>query len=273
MKHKGANILRSLLGLGLIFVLFAPGLAVAADLSAVPPISACADLAKVDLSGIGGADSAITAATETRNAAGILPLDFTLKDRTFNTVFLDSFRPLHPLYDAINPDLTTFVGSGGKLILWHGLADPHISPMTSVAYYRAVQKTIGVDAMQAFSRFHLFPGMSHCDGGEGPDQFDLLTPMKNWVVGGTAPEAIVATLPSADAMKDGGPMGRPDPVPAYLEAEPAGMAAVSRLVFPFPALAVWDGKGDPLQADSYQVSSDPASWPMRDWAGADLFTP
>jgi tannase/feruloyl esterase len=45
---------------------------------------------------------------------------------------------LHALYDATDPDLSIFARNGGKLILWHGLADPHISPLNSIAYYTAI---------------------------------------------------------------------------------------------------------------------------------------
>jgi len=38
------------------------------------------------------------------------------------------------------------------------------------------------------------PGMGHCSGGTGPNTFDALTPLVNWVENGQAPEGITATL-------------------------------------------------------------------------------
>lgn len=42
-------------------------------------------------------------------------------------------------YDATDPDLSAFAASGGKLILWHGWADPGISPVGTIAYDQAVR--------------------------------------------------------------------------------------------------------------------------------------
>ena len=33
----------------------------------------------------------------------------------------------------------------------------------------------------------MVPGMGHCSGGEGPDSFDMLTPLDRWVEGGVVP--------------------------------------------------------------------------------------
>jgi len=37
------------------------------------------------------------------------------------------------------------------------------------------------------------PGMYHCGGGPGPNTFDMLTALDQWVENGTAPDGIVAT--------------------------------------------------------------------------------
>jgi feruloyl esterase len=42
-------------------------------------------------------------------------------------------------------------------------------------------------------RLFLVPGMFHCRGGIGVDRIDALTPLLNWVEGGTAPERILGT--------------------------------------------------------------------------------
>jgi feruloyl esterase len=38
----------------------------------------------------------------------------------------------------------------------------------------------------------MFPGMGHCGGGPGPNEWDPLTPLVNWVEQGTAPDSVIA---------------------------------------------------------------------------------
>nr|WP_281354927.1 tannase/feruloyl esterase family alpha/beta hydrolase [Chelativorans xinjiangense] len=40
---------------------------------------------------------------------------------------------------------------------------------------------------QEWARLYLVPGMAHCRGGEGLDQFDMLSKLVNWVENGNAP--------------------------------------------------------------------------------------
>ena len=44
-----------------------------------------------------------------------------------------------------------------------------------------------------FARLYLIPGMNHCSGGPATDQFDMLTPLVNWVEKGEAPDSVVAS--------------------------------------------------------------------------------
>jgi hypothetical protein len=71
------------------------------------------------------------------------PATFTLADLHFDAATFDSLRPMHPLYDATNSDLTQFTIHGGRLILWHGWSDPHISPLNTIAYISAVNTFMG----------------------------------------------------------------------------------------------------------------------------------
>lgn len=64
------------------------------------------------------------------------PAGFTLRDFRFDEATFKSTTRPHALYSAPDANLAPFFESGGRLILWHGLADPHISPMNTVAYYR-----------------------------------------------------------------------------------------------------------------------------------------
>lgn len=94
-------------------------------------------------------------------------------------------------YEAANPDISAFVGRGGKLILWHGVNDPGPSPRGTVEYYEAASKATprAGDAMKLF----LLPGVAHCSGGAGPDRVDWLTALENWVEKGQPPEELPAT--------------------------------------------------------------------------------
>ena len=99
--------------------------------------------------------------------------------------------------DAVDPDLSRFLHEhGGKLILYHGWADALVVPQPTVDYYRnVIETTFDGDVAAARDRARLFmaPGMNHCRGGAGPDTWDRLAPLVDWVERGRAPDALVAT--------------------------------------------------------------------------------
>jgi len=101
--------------------------------------------------------------------------------------------------NSINADLRPFRDHGGKLIQYHGWADWGITPYSSIDYFNTVVATVGgsmSDAarrdVQQFHRLFMLPGVSHCSGGAGPDQFAGLTALEQWVEQGKAPERIEA---------------------------------------------------------------------------------
>ncbi len=99
--------------------------------------------------------------------------------------------------DAVDPDLSRYlIEQDGKLIVYHGWADALVVPQPTVTYYRdVVDTTFGGDVAAARDRARLFmaPGMNHCRGGAGPDTWDRLAPLVDWVERGIAPDALVAT--------------------------------------------------------------------------------
>lgn len=113
---------------------------------------------------------------------------FSLRDFAFTSANFDAIKPKHAVYDSTDPDLSRFVAHGGKLLLWHGLADPHISPLNSVAYYGAMRKAMGEAKVKSFARLYLFPGGGHCNTGSAA--FPLLSMLMGWTEDGRAPEAI-----------------------------------------------------------------------------------
>jgi feruloyl esterase len=87
--------------------------------------------------------------------------------------------------------LLAFIGQGRKLIIYHGTSDPAIPAARSVLFYNDLLRE--VPAAQNSVRLFLVPGMQHCSGGIGPDQFDTLSAMESWVENGKAPDAIPAS--------------------------------------------------------------------------------
>jgi len=150
------------------------------------------------------------------------------------------------VFDATDPDLTAFRDAGGKLIIWHGLADPAISPIGTIAYYQAVEDHMGgLAATQQFARLFLLPGVSHCGGGQGPGSFDALTALIGWVEQGTPPSSLLTTQAPTAA----------DPV----QSLPA---------FPYPLMATYNGTGSVDVASSYHAAPPPVPFDARiDWLG------
>ena len=51
----------------------------------------------------------------------------------------------------------------------------------------------GLAATRDFYRFFIAPGMGHCAGGPGPNQFDAIGALEQWVEKGMAPDKLIAT--------------------------------------------------------------------------------
>ena len=79
------------------------------------------------------------------------------------------------------------------MIIYHGTSDPAIPAARSIMFYEALAATLhGRQKAEASVRLFLVPGMQHCSGGIGPDQFDTLSAIEAWVEHGQAPDAIAA---------------------------------------------------------------------------------
>ena len=145
---------------------------------------------------------------------------------------------------AMDPDLGAFQRAGGKLLLWHGWSDQHISPQSTLAYWDATRKAMGGAKVDSFARLYLFPGMAHCGGGDGPNTTDVLTPVMAWVESGKQPDRIVA----ANATR-------------------------TRPVYPYPTVARYDGTGsidDAANFVPYTPGKEPG--PGYEWVGQRLYS-
>ena len=212
--------------------------------------------------------------------------DYALKDLQFTPAAFIATTQLHALYDATDPDLSPFAKAGGKLILWHGLADPHISPLNTIAYYTAMNTNMGEKATQQFARLYLFPGGYHCGGGEGPFNFDLMSAIMAWVETGSAPFDLVASHQVVGPRAIGG-------VPPAMQAggrspnaagAPAGRAPVdsgtpaqkvdrTRPVYPYPLTAKYNGTGSIDDATSFSPGpTKPVPAAQLAWLGSTFYT-
>jgi feruloyl esterase len=115
-------------------------------------------------------------------------------DPHFFTLTVDASRRLGPMLDCNNPDLTALKKLGGKLIIYSGYSDSTNQPLSAIQYFENMQEFMrGEKATQDFARLFMAPGMGHCGGGPGPNVFDTLTSLEQWVEKGKAPERIIAT--------------------------------------------------------------------------------
>jgi feruloyl esterase len=130
--------------------------------------------------------------------------------------------------DELNPDLRAFEKHGGKLLLYHGWADQQVAPGSSVEFYKAVlDSSGGPEQTSNWIRLFMAPGMAHCSGGEGPDTFDKISAMEQWVEQGKPPEQIVA------AHKTAGKIDR------------------TRPLCPYPQVAHYNGTGSTDEASNF----------------------
>ncbi len=132
------------------------------------------------------------------------------------------------IINANDPNLKPFRFHGGKLLTYQGWADTTIPSRASIAYYEAVQETMGgVAKTQDWYRLFMVPGMGHCGGGDGPNTFDMLTALEQWVEKGKAPEQVIA---------------------AHLTA---GKVDRTRPLCPYPQVARYKGTGSIDEAENF----------------------
>jgi feruloyl esterase len=133
----------------------------------------------------------------------------------------------HGLLYGGDPDVSRFLKRGGKLLMYHGWADPLVSPDTSLIMFKRINDTVGPSAANAVALF-MVPGMGHCQGGPGTDVFDKVAVIDRWVETGQKPQSIEAAHMTA------GVVDRTRPLCAY------------------PATAHYSGTGSTDEAKNFQ---------------------
>jgi feruloyl esterase len=135
--------------------------------------------------------------------------------------------------DSVNPDLSKFKASGGKLLLTHGWSDTGITPENTIWYYDSVLGKMGKNQGD-WMRLFMAPGMGHCGGGPGVNSFDSIGALEKWVEKGVAPETMMGI----------------------------GGNGMTRPLCPYPQNPEYKGSGD-LKDGSNWVCKAPASTSTR----------
>ena len=142
-----------------------------------------------------------------------------------------------PLFDkaigmtmnSSDANLRPFFDHGGKLLMYHGWADPGIPAGNSVEYYTEVVKRAGADIKPSdFVRLFMLPGVGHCGGGDGPSTFDALGALDRWRDRGTPPDSITASHSTN------------------------GVVDRTRPLCPYPQVARYKGTGDTNVATNFE---------------------
>jgi len=132
---------------------------------------------------------------------------------------------------GFNPDLRGFRDRGGRLIAYHGWQDG--PALNTVDWFETATAVMGgQDAMNETARLFMVPGMDHCGGGPGANDFDFITALEEWVEQGRAPESLLGT-----------------------HREGNGEATFSRPVFAYPDTARFEGNKERIVPEAFKRQS------------------
>lgn len=148
----------------------------------------------------------------------------------FDSVFEQSVVQFSNVIGTMSPNLSQFHQRGGKIITWHGLADPLITPYSTMLYRSSLLRDMALTQSQLndFYRVFFAPGVSHCGGGIGPVPTEPLAALMSWVESHEVPYTL----------------------PAALSISPT--RNITRNLCPYPQLLTYDGHGDVNDSGSFK---------------------
>lgn len=140
-------------------------------------------------------------------------------------------------------DLDLVRNRGAKMLVYHGVSDPIFSSEDTRNWYEGVRTAHAGDASD-FVRYFQVPGMNHCGSGPSTDQFDMLSPLVNWVEKGLAPDSVQATA-----------RGVGNPAGANADVPPDWSSNRTRPLCPYPNVAIYSGTGSVEEAANFTCRS------------------
>jgi feruloyl esterase len=147
----------------------------------------------------------------------------------FELLWKQSVEQYGAVIGTDDPNLTRFRDRGGKVIIYHGLADQLIPADGTIDYYKRVQQQMGGPKKTSqFARLFLAPGVDHGFRGAGPTPVGLNEAIVRWVEEGKAPDRLMAE-----------------------KRDPGGKVVQTRPLFPFPQIAKYKGTGNTNDASSF----------------------
>ncbi|KAI0976270.1 Tannase/feruloyl esterase [Xylaria arbuscula] len=111
----------------------------------------------------------------------------TLSHAQFDELYLTLKKTFGASVEAAEARISQFRELGGKMITYHGLADPTITPQSTLHYYEEVSRLFF--NVTSFYRYYRVPGLEHCFGGNGGQPVHLFDQLRQWVENGTTPDA------------------------------------------------------------------------------------
>jgi len=167
----------------------------------------------------------------------------TLTLANYEAFFNKNAEMVGPMMATDNPDISAFKQRGGKVIMYHGWSDNLIMPQGTVRYYERVKQA--VSSPDDFSRLYMVPGMGHCAGGAGVDEF------------GQRASGTVAMEPKTDIFRALMAWSEKGQAPADITAAKIvnGAVARTRPLCPYPQVAKYKGSGSTDDAANFTCSA------------------
>ena len=216
-----------------------------------------------------GFDQARAGATQSNFARGFFA-NFVYKDPKWDFANFnldkggaDAAKAVGKIINVETTDLSAFKARGGKLIQFSGWGDIEVNTKAGIRYYERVVAgpsakgdvgeivtdpgSAALKAVQEYYRYFVGAGVSHCRGGNGPNEFgqqggdgpaesDLVSSLYQWVEKGAAPTQVIATK--------------------FTDNNPANPVQMTRPICMYPMVPKYKGQGSPDQAANFVCAAN-----------------